>query len=302
MSVGATGSKTITQYITEVTAGTLPATPAMKVLPVESNTLALTTDTLTDNALRGDRMGGDVRPGMLKVDGDLKFNLRCTEFDDLLANMFMGTWTSNVLKAGSTISTQAIELGYTDISQYSQFLGLRASTFSISVKPGALVSCSMSFMGMSQTSMAGTTAAASSTMYTKEPFDSFTGSILEGGSSIAIVTGIDLNMTNNLEESLVIFNRSRAGISAGNLIVTGTLTAQFQNATLFNKFVNSTSSSIAFTLTDPLTKTHVYSMPKIAYTGADITVGTAGELSLSMPFNAQYDTSTATKISLTRTV
>ena len=302
MAVGATGAKTITQYITEVTAGTLPATPAMKVLPVESNTLKLSTDTLTDNTLRGDRMGGDTRNGLLKVDGDLKFNLRCAEFDDLLANMFMGTWTTNVLKAGSTVSTQAIELGYTDIAQYSQFLGLRGSTFTMSVKPGALVSCSMGFMGMSQTTMAGTTAAASSTMYTKEAFDSFTGSILEGGSSSAIITGIDINMTNNLAESLVIFNRNRVGISAGNLGVTGTLTAQFINAAMFNKFINNTSSALVFTLTDPLTKTHVYSMPKIAYTSADITVGTAGELSLSMAFNAQYDSTSATKISLTRTV
>ena len=302
MAVGATGAKTITQYITEVTAGTLPATPAMKVLPVESNTLKLASDTLTDNSLRSDRMGGDVRAGLLKVDGDLKFNLRCTEFDDLLANMFMGAWVTNTLKAGSTITTQAIELGYTDIVQYSQFLGLRGSTFTMSVKPGAFVSCGMGFMGMTQTVLAGTTAASTSTMYTKEPFDSFTGSILEGGSSSAIITGIDLNMTNNLSESLVIFNRNRVGISAGNLGVTGTLTAQFTTAALFNKFVNNTSSSIVFTLTDPLTKTHVYSLPKIAYTSADITVGTAGELSLSLAFNAQYDSVSGTKISLARTV
>jgi hypothetical protein len=302
MAVGATGSKTITQYVTEVTAGTLPATPAFKVLPVESNTLKVTAGTLTDNTLRSDRMGGDVIAGAIKVDGDIKFNMRCTEFDDLLANLFMGTWTLNVLKAGSTITTQAIELGYTDIAQYNHFLGLRAASLSFSLKPGALVPATMTFMGLAKSNFGGTTAATSSTMYTKEPFTSFTGSILEGGSPTAIVTGLDISFSNNLAESLVLFSRNRVGISAGNITVTGTLTAQFLDVVLFNKFINSTSSSLSFTLIDPLGKTHVYAIPKIIYTSADITVSSAAELTLSLAFHAQYDSTSATKITLTRTV
>jgi hypothetical protein len=300
MSTAAVGAKTVSQIIAEVTAGTLPATPAMKVLPLESNTLKLSKGSLTDNSIRGDRMGGDVRPGMNKIDGDIKFNYRCTEFDELLENMFMGAWTTNVLKAASTVKSHAMEIGHTDVNQYSQFLGLRANTLDISAKPGDLIKCTMTFMGMSKTDYAGTTAAQSSAMYTKEPFDSFNGSIQEGGSASAIITGFDIKMSNNLAESTVLFNANRTGITAGNVSVSGSITAQFIDAVLFNKFKNGTNSAISITLTDPAGKSHTILIPKIVYTDSDLSIANESELTLTLTFNGQYDSTTGTKIQITR--
>jgi len=302
MSEIAVGSQVETRFITETSFGVLPIDPVMKLLPVTSNTLKLSRSTIVDETLRGDRMGGDVRMGMYKVDGELVFNYRHTEFDELLANMLMGAWSDNVLKAGSTVSSQTVETGYTDISQYVHYLGLRGSTMNISVQPDDKIPATMTFMGIEQSSMTSTTVADSTSSYTKEPFDSFSGSITEGGSTIAIVTGIELTLTNNLAESLVIFSDKRAGFVSGNLNVEGTLTAQFLNATLFNKFKNETESSLSFTFNDPDSNTHTWSIPKIIYTDADITVPDAGELAMSLPFHAQYDSVTGTKIQITRSV
>lgn len=298
------GSQTKTQYITEVSYGVLPSTPIMKVLPVESNTLKMTRGALVDNTLRSDRMGGDVRPQMMKVDGDLKWNHRIADFDDILANMFAGSWTSNVLKAAKTQSSTAMEVGYTDIPLYTQFLGLVGSTFDISLKVNDYVKCSMTFMGKEQTALAATSAASSSTNPTSEPMDTFTGSISEGGAVSAIITSLDIKMTNNCYEKTVLFQDKRVGVGFGNIGVTGTLTAQFLSDVLFMKFFNKTSSSISFDLKDPIsaTKKQTWTLPKIMYTDADITIPDPNELAIKLDFNAQYDSTSGTKIMITRVV
>jgi hypothetical protein len=124
----------------------------------------------------------------------------------------------------------------------------------------------------------------------------------EGGTTIATVTALDINFNNNLEGVEVLFNDTITGIASGNFMVDGTLTAQFLDATLYNKFVNNTSSSLEFTLTDSLTKTHTYAFPKIVYTSADITAADPGQQTISMKFNVQYDGTLLAKCSITRTV
>lgn len=302
MSELATGSQVETRYITETSFGVLPTDPAMKMLPVTSNTLKLTRGTLSNDTLRGDRMGGDLRMGMHRVDGDLRFDYCHTEFDELLANMFMGTWADNVLKAGSDISSQVIETGYTNISQYVHYLGLRGASMTISVQPDDKIPVTMTFMGVEQSPMGSATVADTTISYSKEPFDSMNGSIKENGATIAIVTGIEMTVTNKLAESLVVFSNKRSGFVAGNLTVEGTLTAQFIDETLFNKFKNETSSSLEFTFNDPSSNSHTWKVPKMIYTDADITVPDENELAMSLPFHAQYDSVTGTKIMITRSV
>jgi len=304
MALPAAGSQTITKIIRELVWGTTPATtPTFITLPVESNSLLLSKTTLTDNSLLSTRMGGDVRPGMRKVAGDLKFNYRTGDFDDILANLFQAEWATNNLKPGKTAISHSIETGYTDISQFQIFKGLQANTLSLSVKPNSLISATVGFIGKDAAAFTATTGATTTTAVTgKEAFDSFTGSMTEGGSAIATVTGIDLAYTNNLVESNVLFSNVLGAILAGNIGLTGTLTAQFLDVSLYNKFMNGTSTSIAFTLTGTDTKIHTWTIPKVIYTSGDINPSGPGELSLSLKFTAQYNSGTTNKVSIDRTV
>lgn len=300
----ADGSQTQTLFIVESQMGVLPTTPTMKVLPVESNTLKMDRGTITDNTLRGDRMGGDVRPGMMTVDGDIKFSHRMTDFDDVLAALFMGSWSTHVLKAANTMQSLAMERGHLDIDQYYQFLGLVPASFDLSLKVGDLVRCSMTFMGIEMTELDGASASSVITDYTAEPFDTFTGSLKEGGVDCAIVTSLDLKITNNLNPRNVLFKDKRDSISAGNFMASGSATMQFNDATYFNKFYNRTSSKLEFDLIDPvsLTKKQTWSIPKIVYTSGDISVPDDKELIVKLDFNAQYDSVSGTKAMITRVV
>lgn len=297
------GSQSVTQFVREIDWGVTPTTPTMFELPIESNTLQVNRTTLTDNTLRPDRMGGDVRPGMSKNAGALKFNYRRGDFDDILCNLFQAEWSTNKLTAGKVPISHSAEVGYTDNNQYFLFKALRADKLTIAVKPNSLISTTIDFIGKPAGVPTIISNATVSTPPTdNEPFDSFTGSMKEGGSDFATVTAIDLSFSNNLTESIVLFQDTISGIVSGNLIVTGTLTAQFFDAVLYNKFYNRTNSSLEFTLLDVSGKSHKWSIPKIIYTSGDISPTGPGELSLSLKFHAQYDSTLGSKISITRTV
>jgi hypothetical protein len=108
-------------------------------------------------------------------------------------------------------------------------------------------------------------------------------------------------MQNNLEALFVLGNRNAAGITSGRSNLTGTLSAFFQDTTLFNKFVNETESSVEIVLGNGTTKSYTILIPRLVYSGSDTAVSGEGPISLSMPFQALYDSTAQTNLSITRT-
>jgi hypothetical protein len=297
----AQGSSFQTCYVAESTWGTTPGTPAMKLLPITSNTLKLSKSTLEDNTLRGDRMRSDVRHGMKTVDGSLVGNLRYGDFDPFIAAGAFGAWESDVVKAGATESYFTVEKGFTDIEQYEPYTGLMVNKMSLSIKPDAMVPVTFEFVGKDLTMPSGTPLDASPDAYSSNaPFDSFTGTISEGGSAIGIVTGIDVTVDNGLSGSQVVGSDTINDVVAGRSKVSGTLTAYFQNLALLNKFINETESSINVVLEDVDGNTLAINIPRVKYMGGDPEVSGEGVIELSMPFEGLYDNVTGTCITFTR--
>ena len=77
--------------------------------------------------------------------------------------------------------------------------------------------------------------------------------------------------------------------------VTGTLTAYFENLTLFNKALNSTESAIVITLQHGVgdgtagAEQLVITLPEIFYDRVDPQVGGSGGINVELPFRAVYD-------------
>ena len=69
--------------------------------------------------------------------------------------------------------------------------------------------------------------------------------------------------------------------------VTGTVTAYFEDATLLNKFINETESSIQFTL-DGSTD-YTFDFPKVKYAGGDIPLDNEQSRLITLPFVALYE-------------
>jgi hypothetical protein len=296
----AQGSRHEINYIAEAEFGVTPAIPVFKNLRNTGTNLELSKNAIVSEELRSDRQISDARHGNKQVGGDINFELSADTFDDMLEAVLGGTWTTDVLKAGTMSRTFTIERNFTDIGQYMRYTGMMANTLSLSVQPDAIVTGTVGFVGKGQTvDTSIITGATYDDPTTTLPFDSFSGTVKEGGTEIAVVTGIDLTLENGAEANFVIGSDETPCITTGNSNLTGTLTAQFKDEVLLQKFIDETESQLEFTLDDG-TKSQTWLMPRIKYTGGSVPVSGGGLITISLPFQAIMDAATETQIQITR--
>jgi hypothetical protein len=297
----ATGARSEIAYVVESTYGTTPGTPSLIAVPRTGGAPNMQKETFESADIRSDRMVADMRHGFKSASLSMAIELRDGDYDAFFESLMYNTWSTNVLKVGTTEKSFSIEAAYEDITQYALMTGGIVNGFSCNITPDGIVSGSFDFVGKSL-SYSGSSADADG--YTAasgaEPFDSLSGSINEGGSSIAIVTGLDFSVTNNIEPAKVVGADTASEQIEGVCQVTGTITAYFQDATLVNKFINETSSSIDVTLSDPAANTLKFDFPNVLYTGGDLDVGGTGPITLSLPFTALYDATDESSLVITR--
>lgn len=299
----ATGSRHTLHFVAESTWGTTPATPTWTPCPITGVSLGMTKDALESGKLRADRQVEDLRHGNRQIAGDINGEFEYGSFDALLEAMAMGTWTANVLLAGLTRRSFTFERFFDlTTNEYHRYTGCEVNSLSLSVAPNAMVETTFGIIGRDMTT--GTTQVAGSTYsaaLANSPYDSFTGTISEGGSPIADVTAIELNWENGMELANVIGSPLTLRPSDGKSRLTGTLTAFFQNRTLYDKFLNETSSSLEFTLTDPDSQSITFELPNIKYTGGNPDVSGEGQVTIALEFTALYSAGDSSQVIITRT-
>jgi hypothetical protein len=302
MATLASGSRLQLGYVPEVTPGTTPATPTLKLLRVKSHTLGLERGQMQSAELRGDRQIADFRLGMRSVKGDIDCEFSATTFDDMIEAAMGGTWTTNVLKAGTLLRSFSIEAGHLDISQYRLFKGCMVDKLSLGIKPNSIMDMKMSILGMDEAVSSTTAASATTAAGTSSPVDGNNPLciIQEGGTALAIITGVDLTLENSSKALDAIGSNKAAGITMGRSKLTGTVTAYVPDMTLYSKYVNETNSTLSVAVSDG-THSYTFLIPKLKYTGAKIDVSNEDALVQTLPFIGLYDPTTGTNLQITRT-
>ena len=299
----ANGAQHSLHYIAESTYGTTPSTPTWTPFPHTAVSLALSKDAIESEKLRGDRQVEDFRHGNKTVGGDVSAELEYGAFDDILEAVMCGTWSANVLKSGSTRRSFTLERKFADLAvpEFHRYTGVEFNTLSLSIAPNAMVTATFGVVGKD---IALATAEIGSSTYSADvgntPFDSFTGSITEGGGAIATVTALDITVENGLEPLFSVGSQTTNRPSIGKSRVTGSLTTYFESKTLYEKFINETSSEIVCTLTDVAGKDYLLDIPNIKYNTGQPDVSGEGAVTVSMDFVALYNSSDASQFVITR--
>ena len=177
---------------------------------------------------------------------------------------------------------------YTDITQYQIFSGCCPNKLSLDFKPGGMVTGSIGWIGSNVIAdiNSGATYAAASTY---SPMDAFSAAILEGGAAFAKASAITLTLENGIEADYVVGSKYAPQCTWGRSKLTGKLTAFFEDLAMYNKFLNETPSSLQITAGDG-TRTLVFYMDNVKYTGADNPVSDEKPIHLDMGFAAVHDT------------
>lgn len=284
----ASNSRVRVLYALESTLGTSPAGPGVyKPLRCTGQSLDLNKATFQSQEARQDRNISDYRHGGKKVSGDIDFELMPTDLDDLIAGALASSFTAKVCKNGIVQKSFSIEVGHMDINQFRLFKGVLIDKLSISAKPGAMVTGKLSCVGLDMV-LAGTSVdTAPLAAGTASPFDTFSGSVKEGGSAIATVTSLDINIDNGDKHLEALNSAAAIDISLGRFNVTGNLSVYLQDASMFNKFLNETLSSIEVQFGAAIF--HKYKMGSVKYGAAKAPTQNEGPVIVQLPFQAIYN-------------
>lgn len=302
------GSRSGLSYVAETVFGTTPATPSLIQLPYTTHSLDLTKDRVTGNDIQPDRMPRVDRHGNRTMSGDIVADLRKGDYDPFFESAFMNTFSTNVLKIGTTPKSFSIEDAATDIAQFRLFTGATVSSMAVSIRPNQMVTGTFSMIGKNMTISGTSVDAVKTASSTNQPFDAYSGTLKiadAGGvlASSAIVTGFDFTLNNALAPTFVVGSSTTPQLEYGMATVEGTITAYFEDAALINRFLNEYQTALEVSVDDPTgSSDYTFLFPRVKINGASVPVDNPTSRIITLPFVALYDTTENTNIKLTRSV
>lgn len=175
-----------------------------------------------------------------------------------------------------------LEKDLSDVTQFFGFTGCRANTLSLNIASRQKVTGTFSFLGKAgalDITTIGVGAYVAAPTNEIMNASSNVGKLLEGGASLGagvFIQTLSVELNNNLRVIDGVGQADAVEIGLGRFVASGSYTALFQSEVLFDKYLNSTDSSLSVVLTDPDGNTHVLSFPAIVYTNGDV-VGTGND-------------------------
>jgi hypothetical protein len=201
---------------------------------------------------------------------------------------------SESIKAATTSRSYTLMRQFEDQVEADEpfhlFPGWVWNTFNLTVAPGGAIKGTFSGMGKTLTTQgeapAGAILGAAST---SRMFDSFTGWVKEGDTTLGHMTELTLTLENGVEPLFVCFSDSTEEPTYGRSNLTGQMTVHFKNSALLNKFIDETPSSIEFQLVDKAGNAYRFYIPNVSYNGGQTDTAAEGVILIPMPFQAIAD-------------
>jgi hypothetical protein len=219
--------------------------------------------------------------------------------------------------------------GDLDPKQFFGFTGNLVNTFSLNGSAASLVTGSFDFMGVS------------ASIYNEDAYDATTNPNGNGAGSIASYYGdtlnaalafngfsavghvkaiyldgvnvnaadggeiyiqsLDFTVNNNLRGIQAIGVLGNVAVNAGQLNVTGNLSAFFANDAMYRRFIDGDEFSLAYVLENENGDAYVFTFPRVAISTSSMNSG-GGDQDLveNMQWTALYDSTTLTSIQIDR--
>lgn len=243
----------------ETTYGSDPGTPDGQKIYCTGFGLQMSRALHTSTTINGTR--GKERPvqGNKDVTGSIGMEVSAQGTGTLLKHALGSNTTTGVNPYTHTITCGDLPVGLTlekdhgsvisGSGRYEKFNGCRVGSLSMSFPEDGYPTMSLDIVGADGV-YAASALDATLTDNGHTSFAAADMTIEEGGSSIAYVRSAEINLDNELDtDSYVIGGAGkRRALPEGDSMITGTITALFEDITLLNKARNNTASSLKITL------------------------------------------------------
>ncbi|MCA3072485.1 MAG: hypothetical protein IOD11_18880 [Rhodocyclaceae bacterium] len=137
---------------------------------------------------------------------------------------------------GHTQSSYTVEEWNPDVPRSNRFLGCRVNTMAINAQPNARADLTFGLLGRDRGTAASRYFTSAVTPAAAVMQVGHNGLLVVNGTPSGIVTGFELNLTNNMEVGAAVGSNLTPDVFHGRMVVNGRLTAYFDNTTLDDVF------------------------------------------------------------------
>jgi len=202
----------------------------------------------------------------------------------------------------------SLETAFQDIGQYMLQDGMVTGTFNMEIGTGA-VTGTLGFQGRSTTMNQTTTLgdAGTYTVLDSQPGDvvnatTDVGDLVKDGTPLlACIQSISLNGEAGLRMQNCVGEKFPRGIGTGRFNLTGSMTVYFEDEELFDDFINHSTTSLEFSITDPEGISYFFKIPSLKISQNEIAPGGIDQDVLeNIEFTAFRDPTTDTMFQVDR--
>lgn len=256
----ARGSQTVLALIDESTYAADPGSPSGTRLYVKSSSVQMQQERTDSDIIDPNRARLRSMLGNIDVSGTIEMELSAENIGVLLKHALGAAVVSGTGPYTHTLTLSALPVGFileqdygpniAGTGRYAKYRGCRVASASFRFPASGPCMASFSIKGATMTPR---TAPLDATLTDTgcTPFSAFQAAILEGGGAIATVTDAEISIDNDLDGSAYCIGGGgvRRALSEGFATIAGSITALFEDASLLNKAVADTDSSLQITLT-----------------------------------------------------
>lgn len=300
-------SQTRLSYIEEATWGTTPATPTWTNVRFTGESLVANIQNTQSQEIRSDRNVADLAQVGADSGGSVNVEMSYGGYmDDWLEAALGGTWATNILKNGSEFRSYTLEKtfeqGATD--QYHRFPGSVIDTMSFSLAPGSIATGSFGFVGKNGVSAQAEVATSTYTAVNTNPVmnaASDFASLAITGATAPELTALDINVTNNLRTQPVMGQLGARGVGLGQFSVSGSATAYFENAELYELFLDGTEADLSFKIGGSTALNYIFDIPRLKFQTAQVNnPGNNQDVLVNLTFQGLFDSGESAALKVTR--
>lgn len=287
------------KLVYESTFNTTPSiTPGdMIILPMNSNSLGSSENMIQPATIRGNRYEVEPAFGNISVQGSVTVPLDVRNIGYWLKLMLGSPTTSGVgpydhlFVPATTNPSATLEAGFSDIGRYHRFSGCKINSMTFNFAQDQELTVDIDLLGGNEV-YAASTLDSSATELTFKRFNARDLQLQKGGVSIAIITELNIEMNNNMAEDIYPIgnNGFRNSLPEGVFVVSGSFTAMYEDATIYNEMINGTETSIQATLTNG-TDVIDFNIPELKFPRQPPERSDGGPVFLPVEFVAYYQDS-----------
>ena len=193
--------------------------------------------------------------------------------------------------SGQTDVSFSIEHYHQDLTLSELFLGCKIDKMALGLPPTGMATMSMDFMGKDITT-AGSQYYTTPTVITSTGVLASVNGILQAqGGVLATVTGLTININDNMSAEPLVGSNTYGDIAEGLILVDGQVTAVFDSGTMRDYFINETevALSVAMSASNVAGADFLaFTLPRIKFGGADKDDGQK-TLIQTLPFTGLYN-------------